>query len=129
MKVNIQNHLPVIRGDRVLLREVFQNLVENSVKFTTGVQLPSVEIGALQQNDQWIIYVQDNGIGIAPQYFKKVFGLFEQLSRDSGGSGIGLALAKRIVESHRGQIWIESDGPGKGCRVCITFQDQVSSAK
>ncbi|MCA9012528.1 MAG: PAS domain S-box protein [Planctomycetaceae bacterium] len=129
MQVNIQNHLPIIRGDRVLLREVFQNLVENAVKFTTGVQLPSVEIGSIQQHGQSIIYVQDNGIGIEPQYFKKVFGLFEQLSRDPGGSGVGLALAKRIVESHRGQIWIESDGLGKGCRVCITFPDLVSSVR
>ena len=128
MSVTIQPQLPIIRGDRVRLREVVQNLVENAVKFTDGIPKPQLEIGAFQQNDQWVFFVQDNGIGIEPQYQQKVFGLFEQLSRDAGGSGIGLALVKRIVETHRGRIWIESEGMGKGCRVCFTCPGVVASS-
>ena len=80
-----------------------------------------VEIGAREDAAEMVFYVRDNGIGIAPRYHEKIFGLFDKLDPNSEGTGIGLALVKRIVEVHGGHVWVESEGEGKGSTVCFTL--------
>lgn len=108
-------------GDRTRLVEVFQNLVDNAVKFMGREKAPRVEIGADRVGGETVFFVRDNGIGIDPRYQPKLFGLFEKLDPGSDGTGIGLALVKRIVEVHGGRIWVESEGPGKGTTFRFTL--------
>jgi signal transduction histidine kinase len=117
--VRIAPNMPVVQGDRVRLREVYQNLVENAVKFMGDQPEPRIEIDAWQKGTEVISCVRDNGVGIEPQYHEKIFGLFERLSKRQDGTGIGLALVKRIVEVHGGRIWVESEGAGKGSAFCF----------
>jgi signal transduction histidine kinase len=112
--VEIQTHLPVIRGDRVRLVEVVQNLVDNAAKYSDPNARTRIEIGyKLEHNSAPIFFIRDNGIGIAPKYHERIFGLFNQLDAQTEGTGIGLTLVKRIIEIHSGQIWVESE-VGKG---------------
>jgi signal transduction histidine kinase len=112
--VGLDPSMPTVSGDRVRLLEVFQNLIDNAVKFMGEQREPRVEIGAERRDDEVVCSVRDNGIGIAPQHQEKVFGLFERLHHDTEGTGIGLALVRRIVEVHGGRIWVESEGEGHG---------------
>jgi signal transduction histidine kinase len=119
--VNIQPDLPTVFGDRQRLVEVLQNLIDNAIKFMGDEQNPQIEIGQLgEDNGRPVFFVKDNGIGIAPKYHEQVFGLFNRLNQDVEGTGIGLALVKRIVEVHGGRIWIESEA-GKGSTFYFTL--------
>ena len=84
---------------------------------------PRVEIGFSQEAEETIYYVRDNGIGIAPRYHEKIFGLFDRLNQSTEGTGIGLALVKRIIEVHGGHIWVESEGAGRGTAFCFTLPE------
>jgi signal transduction histidine kinase len=123
VKVEIAPDLPTVYGDRARLVEVIQNLVDNACKFMGDQPQPRVEIGVHQAGDEPVFYVRDNGIGIEPQYYGKVFDLFEKLDSQSEGTGIGLALVKRIVETHGGKIWVESEGAGRGSTFCFTLPE------
>lgn len=111
--------LPVIRGDPVLLLQVFQNLIGNAVKFSDKTS-PRVEISAVREAGEWIFSVRDNGIGIDPQFHSRIFGIFQRLHDRSKyqGTGIGLAVVKKIIEQFNGRIWVESS-LGKGA--CFRF--------
>ncbi|MBK9990499.1 MAG: PAS domain S-box protein [Verrucomicrobia bacterium] len=111
----------ILLGDRPRLVEVFQNLVDNAVKFMGDQPAPRVEIGAEQTSSGPVFFVRDNGIGIDPRHHAKLFGLFEKLDPRSEGTGIGLALVKRIVEVHGGKIWAESGGLGQGTTFRFTL--------
>jgi signal transduction histidine kinase len=119
--VDVAPDLPVVRGDRRRLMEVFQNLIDNAVKFMGDQERPHVEIGLRREDDRPVYYVRDNGIGIDPRYQEKVFDLFERLDPRGEGAGVGLAIVKRIVELHGGRVWVESQGVGKGCTFCFTL--------
>ncbi len=119
--VKVAGGLPVVYGDRVRLLEVLQNLVGNAVKFMDRQPSPQVEIGAKREGDETVCFVRDNGIGIDPRYHRKVFELFDKLDQKSEGTGVGLALVKRIVETHGGRIWVESEGLGHGCTFYFTL--------
>lgn len=120
--IEVEDDLPVIKGDQSRLVEVVQNLVNNAIKFSGVHDVPKIKIGRLGTlNNMPVLYVRDNGIGIEPEYHEKVFGLFNKLNPRSEGTGIGLALVKRIVEVHGGKIWIESEGAGHGCTFCFTL--------
>jgi len=106
-------------GDQPRLVEIWQNLVENACKFMGGQPEPRLELGARGSGRNTVFYVRDNGIGIESQYLEKVFGLFEKLDRNAEGTGLGLALVRRIVELNGGKIWAESQGRGLG--TCISF--------
>lgn len=108
-------------GDRVRLSEIWQNLVENAVKFMGGQEAPAIVIGADIEGGTPVFYVEDNGMGIEPGYQEKIFGLFEKLDASCEGTGLGLALAKRIVELHRGSIRVLSRGRGEGSRFEFTL--------
>lgn len=110
-----------IFGDRVRLVEVMQNLLDNAVKFMGSQPHPQIRIGAIRdEQGKPIFFVQDNGIGIAPQFSNRIFGLFNKLDADSQGSGVGLTLVKRIIEVHGGRIWVESQ-PGEGATFYFTL--------
>ncbi|UFZ03581.1 PAS domain S-box protein [Bradyrhizobium ontarionense] len=102
--------LPLVHADRVQLAQVFQNLIGNALKFH-GESPPSIRIGASRKDGKWLFHVQDNGIGIEREYSERVFQMFQRLHERSRyqGSGIGLAIAKKIVERHGGRIWFESE--------------------
>jgi signal transduction histidine kinase len=121
VEVVIQPGLPVVHGDRVRLREVLENLVSNAAKFMGDQPEPKIEIGMRNEDQEPVFFVRDNGIGIEPQYQAKIFDLFEQIVPGIEGSGIGLALVKRIIAVHGGQIWVESDGLGRGTTFYFTL--------
>ena len=110
-----------LHGDRQRLREVFENLLDNAIKYLYSQPAPEITIGIRSVGGEVIYYVQDNGIGVAPQYQEKIFGLFEKLDPAVEGTGVGLAIVKRIVEIHGGRIWVESKGIGCGSTFCFTL--------
>jgi signal transduction histidine kinase len=103
--------LPTVQGDEGQLGQVFQNLIANGIRFR-GDEPPRVHVSAARAGDEWTISVRDNGIGIEPQYAERIFVIFQRLHTraEYPGTGIGLAVCKRIVERHGGRIWVESDG-------------------
>ncbi len=108
--VEVIGELPTVGGDRALLISLFQNLVGNAIKFHSNVP-PVVRLSASHQDGDWVITVEDNGIGIEPRFAEKIFVIFQRLhGRDAyGGTGIGLAICKKIVEFHGGNIWLDID--------------------
>lgn len=121
VEVVITPDIPNVVGDRLRLLEVFQNLIDNAVKFMGTQPAPCIEIGALEKDGETLCYVRDNGAGVDSKYHEKVFGLFERLDTRSEGTGIGLALVKRIIEVHGGRIWLESEGLGRGSTFFFTL--------
>ena len=112
--------LPCIDGDDSQLRQVFQNLLSNAIKYSED-EPPQVDISATRDDEQWIISVQDNGIGIDPDEQERIFEVFQRLHthEEHSGTGIGLALCRRIVERHGGNIWVES-GLDEGSTLSFT---------
>ena len=112
--------LPEVRGDMVNLVVLFQNLIGNAIKYRGSGSL-RIAISAAAEDHEWVFSLADNGIGIDPAYHKKIFGLFKRLhGAQYQGTGIGLALCRRIVENHGGSIWVESE-PGKGATFKFTL--------
>ncbi|MBN1908866.1 MAG: GHKL domain-containing protein [Pirellulales bacterium] len=124
--VEIAPDLPVVFGDRIRLREVLQNLIDNAVKYMGAQPNPRIELGTRHDGDRSEYYVRDNGIGIDPCYNERIFGLFDQLDPKAEGSGIGLTLVRRIVEVHGGHVWVESPGRGHGSTFCFTLAPKPS---
>jgi signal transduction histidine kinase len=126
--MNVAPDLPTIYGDRIRLREVFENLIDNAVKYTGEQTEPIIEIGVKEQANETVFYVRDNGMGIDPQYHARIFNLFEKLDPTMEGTGIGLALVKRIIEIHGGRIWVESE-LGKGTTFFFTIPGEGKSTQ
>ncbi len=121
VSIECASDLPVVSGEPQRVTEIFQNLISNAAKFMGEQENPLIEIGASVTGDWVECYVRDNGIGIDEEYRERIFNLFERLDTRTHGTGIGLAIVKRIIERHGGRIWIESDGPGKGCQFNFTL--------
>jgi PAS domain S-box-containing protein len=119
--IDIAPDMSEVYGDRARLREVLENLLDNAVKYMGEQPQPRVEIGVRCDSGETVFFVRDNGVGIDPKYQDKVFGLFEKLDHRSEGTGVGLAIVKRIVEVHGGRIWVESEGIGQGSTFCFTL--------
>lgn len=119
-----QDALPTVSGDATQLRQLFQNLIGNALKFR-GERPPEIHIGAVRNNGDWRFSVADNGIGMEPQYFERVFLVFQRLHtrKDYQGTGIGLAICKKVVERHGGRIWAESE-PGQGATFRFTIPER-----
>jgi PAS domain S-box-containing protein len=109
-----RDDLPLLSGDETQLTQLFQNLIGNAIKYRQAAITPAVHVSARLEKQEWIFAVRDNGIGIDPQYFDRIFLIFQRLHtrREYPGTGLGLALCKRIVERHHGRIWVESTSGG-----------------
>ena len=124
--VSLQPNLPAVYGDRQRLTEVLQNLLNNASKFMGDQANPLIEIGQHGEEDgKAIFYVKDNGVGIEPDYHEHIFGLFNKLNSSAEGTGIGLALVKRIIEVHGGRIWVESE-VGAGSTFLFTLPQSAA---
>jgi PAS domain S-box-containing protein len=121
IEVQVEANMPAVNVDRARVVEVVQNLVDNASKFMGAETHPKIEIGTKTQDGENLFFVRDNGIGIDPEFHERVFGLFNKLEGNSEGTGIGLALVKRIIEIHGSRIWIESEGTGKGTTFLFTL--------
>ena len=127
VNIKVRADLPFVHGDRQRLTEVLQNLIDNTAKYMGKQTNPLIEIGQLgEDNNVPILYVKDNGIGIAPEHHGRIFGLFNKLDSTSEGTGIGLALVKKIIEVHGGRIWVESEA-GKGSTFYFTLPTAAAS--
>jgi len=113
--------LPTIRGDRSQINQLLQNLIANAIKFH-GDEPPKVHISAEESGNEWIISVNDKGIGIDPDHQEQIFRIFKRLHtrEEYAGTGIGLAICKRIIDKHNGKIWVESE-LGKGSTFYFTI--------
>ncbi|MFN8383252.1 MAG: PAS domain S-box protein [Anaerolineales bacterium] len=121
VQIEIAETDQTVRGDRTRLVEAIQNLIDNAIKFMGDQPEPRIKIGTnVDVQGKSVFFVQDNGIGIEPQYRERIFGLFNKLDTNSQGSGIGLTIVKRIIEVHGGKIWVESQ-PGKGSTFYFTL--------
>ena len=114
--------LPSLPVHEIHMQQLFQNLIGNAIKYRSPERPPAVHVVAERQNGHWVFAVADNGIGIEPQYQDKIFGLFKRLhtSDEYSGTGIGLAICRRIVDRYHGRIWVESE-PGKGSTFRFTL--------
>ncbi len=117
----VQPDLPSIRGSRIRITQVFQNIIANSLKYMGEQPHPVIEISCQPTRDCYHFSIRDNGIGVAPENIERIFDLFRKIERQSEGVGLGLALVKRIVELHGGRIWAASDGLGTGTAIHFTF--------
>jgi signal transduction histidine kinase len=119
--IRVQPRLPVVYVDQPRIIEVLQNLLDNAIRYMGDQPQPQIEIGQRgEEHGKPVFFIKDNGMGVAPEYHERIFGLFNKLDARSDGTGVGLALVKRIVEVHQGRIWIES-GLGLGTTFLFTL--------
>ncbi len=125
----VYNHLPTIMADENLMVQLFQNLIGNSIKYK-GDSVPEIHITSLKKDSKWLFCVKDNGIGISKDYLEKIFVVFQRLHTDMEyeGTGIGLAIAQKIVHQHGGNIWVKSE-LGKGANFCFTVPTEPEYSK
>jgi signal transduction histidine kinase len=123
-----RDELPDAVGDASMLAQLYQNLIGNALKFSARVRRPMVHLTAEQDDGQWILGVQDNGIGIEPEYTEQIFAPFKRLhGRDEyAGTGIGLAICRKAVDRHGGRIWVESE-PDRGAHFKFTLSDVMEA--
>jgi len=121
----IIHDMPVVQGDNSMLKQVWTNLISNAVKYSQKKERPRVEIGATQEQGDVVFFVKDNGAGFDMKHYDKLFEIFQRLHSENefNGTGIGLAIVKRIVDKHHGRIWAESD-LGKGSNFYFTLSDR-----
>jgi PAS domain S-box-containing protein len=122
--IQVEGNLPVVTGDRVRMVEILQNLIDNAAKFMGDQTNPRIEIGQRVEEAEYgkfIFYVKDNGIGIDSAQHERIFELFNKLDPKAEGTGVGLAIVRKIVEVHGGRIWVESEGLNKGSTFFFTL--------
>ena len=127
--LHVPADLPVVQADSNELTRLLQNLIGNAIKYCAPDTVPEITIGWKDERDRWRFDVRDNGLGIAPEHFERIFMVFQRLhSRgEYEGTGIGLAICRKIVEHHGGRIWLTSE-PGKGSTFHFTLAKPVDDA-
>lgn len=120
IKISVKNKLPILKGDRTKFQQLFQNLISNAIKFNDK-EKGYISIDYEEKQSFHKFTIEDNGIGIAPEYHKKIFKVFQSLGNHKDSSGIGLSIVKKIVELHKGEIWLESK-EGKGSKFYFTLK-------
>lgn len=124
LNFHIDASLPVLHVDRFRMRQLFENLLTNSLKYGVSHTQPRIEVGAKEQDFEWLVYVKDNGEGIAPEHHRRIFALFERLeTRKQGskeGTGVGLAIVARVATLHGGKVWVESE-VGQGATFWVSI--------
>jgi light-regulated signal transduction histidine kinase (bacteriophytochrome) len=122
------DELPEVYTDRMGLRQVFENLLSNALKYRHRDRSPQIHIGAKHANGEYVFWVRDNGIGIEKEYFERIFEIFRRLHRQDEypGTGVGLSVAKCIIDRYHGQMWVEST-PGEGSIFYFTISNDVSA--
>jgi signal transduction histidine kinase len=115
------DNLPTLMAEKTQMVQLIQNLVANAIKFRNEDH-PRIHISSEQKNSKWVFSVSDNGIGIAPEYYERIFAIFQRLhgKTEYPGTGIGLAVCKRIIERHSGRIWVDSES-GRGSKFCFSI--------
>lgn len=131
VKVDITPSLPTVWVDRIRIMQVLQNVLDNAAKFMGQQANPHIEIGTtgIDKDGNTTIFIKDNGLGIEPDHLDKVFELFQKLDASAKGTGVGLALVKRIVEVHGGKVWIQSDGLNQGTTVFFTLPTDTAEKR
>jgi len=126
--IEYPSDFPTVVCDRDRILQVFSNLLSNAIKYMGDNPKPKVEIGYRDEGDEYVFFVKDNGIGIDPKYHKKIFDLFQSLKevKNVEGTGVGLTIVKRIIENHRGRVWVESE-KGKGATFYFTIPKNLKS--
>lgn len=110
--ISLQSNLPKILGNPWRFKQVFQNLIQNAINYSDKDK-GSIEVGYTEKNDHFEFFVKDNGVGIKPEYFERIFKVFTKLESTSSSSGIGLSIVKKIITYYNGSIWLESqEGSG-----------------
>lgn len=123
-QINYANYLPVINADETKTLQLFQNLLSNAIKFKKDNIPPIINIEVQEEPSEWIFSISDNGIGINNEYSEKIFMIFQRLSTAYSGTGIGLAICKKVVELHGGRIWFESE-KDKGTIFYFTYKKDI----
>jgi light-regulated signal transduction histidine kinase (bacteriophytochrome) len=120
----IVHDMPTVQGDNTMLKQVWINLISNAIKYSQKKDNPRIEIGARKEQSKFVYFIKDNGAGFDMKNYNKLFGIFQRLhsEKDFSGTGVGLALVKRIIEKHNGKIWAESD-PGIGSNFYFTLNN------
>jgi len=127
IQVTVSQDLPLVYGEKKRLTQVMENLLSNAIKYIGKENpCPRIEVGAQEQDNQMVIFVRDNGVGIEKTYFEKIFDVFQRLpsaKKIEQGTGVGLAIVKRVIEYHEGKVWVESE-PGKGTTFFFTLKNK-----
>jgi len=120
-RIDSSQSFPNLHGDRERLISVYQNLIENALKFVPETRQPQIEINWRTVGSEIVYFVRDNGTGINPSQHQRVFALFETLGSEKQGNGIGLSIVQRAIDVHQGRVWIESEGEATGTTVCFSI--------
>ena len=132
MTLAVEAPLPTLRGVPSELVRLFQNLLGNAIKYRHPDRPPRITVGGHRNGAEWLVWVEDNGIGIEPDHFERIFKIFQRLHAETEyeGTGIGLSICRKIVRTHGGRIWVESE-PGHGSRFLMAFptEPQATSAE
>lgn len=125
IKLEFESELPVILGDNVLIKQVIINLISNSLKFTVNKESALITVGYSHINNESIFYVKDNGVGFDMKFSESLFGMFQRMhsENDFEGSGVGLAIVKKIIQKFNGRVWITGE-VGKGACTYFTIGEQ-----
>ncbi|MCC7168214.1 MAG: hypothetical protein IT565_11655 [Rhodospirillales bacterium] len=131
-RLRLETDMPVIEASESEIERLFQNLIANGVKYRRPEVAPEIRVRAQRKDGHWQFEIADNGIGIAPEYAERVFRIFQRLhGHDAygGGTGIGLAICRKIVENHGGRIWVRTDHPGPGTIIAFTLPAEPGAGK
>lgn len=121
IQINLEGDFPILYIDKTKMFEVFQNLIDNAIKYMGSQGSPKIDIGYRKYDNEHLFHIRDNGVGIEERYKEKVFELFDRLDNTIDGTGIGLTIVRRIINQHNGRIWIESSGKDQGATFFFTL--------